>query len=290
METQNFSDFVQEIARGKVLKIAAALDRKIKAAPVEPIYRRYDWAMPSFDFGFIFDPAHSSFIGTEVCNDLWAQASDLVSENRMRLPFRECAFLFRYRETFNRYETVNLVHLRDDGESIWGDTYFQQAIDHPAKSRWTKTPFQFVLHPGLGVEMNFDPMVRLSPSWEHEYRLDLRSKYTEVLYAALLLGTRRASIEEEEIADAMPLIAANSVKPDGDDPKPLPATRIIKVNLPKLVATTRSRTVGTGSEKRPHERRGHYRSLQSGKQVWVNACKIHGGSDAPPKYSVLNAA
>lgn len=289
METQNFSDFVQALAQGKVLKIAAALDRKIKAAPIEPIYRRYDWAVPSFDFSFIFDPADSSFVGTEVCNDLWAEASELLSENKMRMPFPECAFLFRYRETYSRYETVNLVHLRDDGEAIWGDTFFQQAIDHPSKSRWTKTPFQFVLHPGLGVEMNFDPLVRLSPSWEHEYRLDLRSKYTEVLYAALLLGSRRASILEEA-ANPVPLIEVNRQRSEPDDLKPLPATRIIKVNLPVLVATARNRGRGIGSEKRPHERRGHYRNLQSGKQVWVNACKIHGGSGAPPRYSVLNAA
>lgn len=288
METQNFSDFVQELARGKVLKIAAALDRKIKAAPIEPLFRRYDWAIPSFEFGFIFDPADPSFVGNEVCNDLWAEASDLLSRNEMRLPFSECAFLFRYRETVNRYETVNLVHLRDDGEAIWGDTYFQQAIDHPSKSKWTKTPFQFVLHPTLSVEMNFDPMVRLSPSWEQEYRLDLRSKYTEALYAALLLGSRRNSVEEA-VADNVDPIEHAAPKGDNRDLGP-PATRIIEVNQSMLVAAARSKRVGIGSERRPHERRGHYRNLQSGKKVWVNACKIHGGSETRPNYSVINAA
>lgn len=289
METQNFSDFVQEIARGKVLKIAAALDQKVKAAPVEPIYRQYDWAMPSFDFGFIFDPADPSFIGVDTCNDLWAEASERLSENTMRMPFAECAFLFRYRETGNRDETVNLVHVRDDGEAIWGDTFFQQAIDHPTKSKWTKTPFQFVLHPGQGVEFNFDPMVRLTPFWENEYRLDLRAKYSEVLYAALLLISHRAQVEEDASDALAPIETANhgSVR---DDPKPIPATRIIRVNRQGLIAATRARRSGTAIERRPHERRGHYRQLRTGKQVWVNSCKIHGGSDVPPKYDIVNAA
>lgn len=285
MKTQTFSDFVHAAGQGKVMKVAAALDRKMKTAPIEPVYRRYDWAMPSFDFGFIFDPADPSFVGENVCNDLWREASELLSGNEMRMPFPECAFLFRYRETGDRYETVNLVHIRDDGEAIWGDTYFQQDADSPTKSKWTKTPFQFVLHPGLGVEANFDPLVRLTPFWENEYRIDLRSKYSEVLYAALMLSAHRAHLEDDG-SNTVALMAGS----EGHDLSHLPPTRIIKVNRPGLIAAARARSSGTGAEKRPHERRGHYRNLQSGKKVWVNACKIHGGQDAPPKYSVLNAA
>jgi hypothetical protein len=42
--------------------------------------------------------------------------------------------------------------------------------------------------------------------------------------------------------------------------------------------------VGVASTKSPHDRRGHWRILKSGRMVWVSESKIHGGSATPPEY------
>lgn len=43
---------------------------------------------------------------------------------------------------------------------------------------------------------------------------------------------------------------------------------------------------GTGSPRRPHDRRGHLRRYRSGKSVWVKASKIRGGAATGTEYRV----
>jgi hypothetical protein len=64
---------------------------------------------------------------------------------------------------------------------------------------------------------------------------------------------------------------------------PLPAVRLI--DLTKFHPSTGGTESGGGLV-RPHDRRGHYRTLQTGRIVPVRPAKIHGGSDSPPKYTV----
>lgn len=65
--------------------------------------------------------------------------------------------------------------------------------------------------------------------------------------------------------------------------KPLPAFITIE-NKP---AADRGEPSGhSGVAKLPHNRRGHWRNLRSGKRVWVRDCAIHGGSDVGRNYVV----
>lgn len=50
---------------------------------------------------------------------------------------------------------------------------------------------------------------------------------------------------------------------------------------------THDRTgVGSGAQRRAHDRRGHYRMLRSGKRIWINDMKIHGGGTGGRDYLV----
>jgi hypothetical protein len=69
--------------------------------------------------------------------------------------------------------------------------------------------------------------------------------------------------------------------------------RIIRINLdrPPTAPTGPSGHTGRrGIAKPPHWRRGHLRTLPSGRQVWVRHCAIHGGGSEAPWYEVAGAA
>lgn len=44
---------------------------------------------------------------------------------------------------------------------------------------------------------------------------------------------------------------------------------------------------GGGWQQPPHKRRGHWRNLKSGKQIWINDYSVHGGGDTGRFYRVV---
>lgn len=63
--------------------------------------------------------------------------------------------------------------------------------------------------------------------------------------------------------------------------------------LPPFIRITRDPTPasgdqgGTHASPTPHDRRGHWRTYKaSGKRVWINECKVNGGSPVPRSYRV----
>jgi hypothetical protein len=272
--------------QGKALSVVRNQHHlKVEVAPVPREYTCYNWSIPSFDFGHVYDPNSSACIGAERWNTEWQPVTELLEAEHFRLPFDECAFIFRYEETLLKHATTNIVHVyHDDDRSIVGNTWFQQEVNDPVKKRWTMMPFQFVVHQGapLSVEINFSTP-RLTSDVEADYREDCKAKYTEVLIATLLMSTKAAREEQDE-RTAQRIAQVNRGRELGKLP-PLPMTRVIHID--KTVTTTRAMTAtGTGSAKRPHDRRGHYRTLLSGKRVEVSPSKIHGGSEAAPSYRV----
>ena len=285
--TGGFADFYEAVRKGNAVAIVSnASSSRITVAPLWRDQIHHEWAVPSFDFGHVLDPhSPSTFIGEQAWKEMWPDVMDLLTGESFRLPFDECVYLVRYRETPQKWETVNLLHLwHDEDGTIAGNTYFQQDASQPVMRRWTLMPFQFVVHQGdnTGVEFNFDPRANLSPDVEAEYVLDMRTKYSEALVLTLLLRSNGIVIEEPELSRTAEV---NRGRASAKLP-PLSRTRVIRFGHLKRATSTVS---GIGSPKRPHERRGHYRKLRTGKVVPIAASKVHGGADAP-SYVVTGAS
>ena len=63
------------------------------------------------------------------------------------------------------------------------------------------------------------------------------------------------------------------------------------ISLGGPIGTHRSNGDGTGTHASPipHDRRGHWRTYKaSGKRVWVNDAKIHGGAETARNYAVMS--
>ena len=65
---------------------------------------------------------------------------------------------------------------------------------------------------------------------------------------------------------------------------PLPATRLLKINLDAAARISWSGRQGSHSAKSPHDRRGHWRTYKTtGKRVFVQETTIKGGSQGMPR-------
>lgn len=62
---------------------------------------------------------------------------------------------------------------------------------------------------------------------------------------------------------------------------PVPRVRLLNFDMPRIA---RPATQPTGRTVMPHYRRGTWRSLATGRRVWVRASAIHGGGDSPPPW------
>jgi len=89
-------------------------------------------------------------------------------------------------------------------------------------------------------------------------------------------NNERETVETEQLR----ILNAGRARAKNNPLPPLP--EFIRVsNEPRRVS---ERSEPTGITKQPHDRRGHYRTYRSGKQVWVRSCRIHGGSEEPRIY------
>lgn len=285
MATESYPDFVEAVRQRKALSIVSVSPQgRVEVASLPAEYRAHDLALPSFDFGYVFDPNDRSFIGKQTLDKMWAESLPIVRDGKFRIPFPECMFLFRYRETAQKYETVNLVHLweTDDGTVIC-NTFYQQDMTGITK-QWTKAPFQFEICAGNVLSYSFDDAANLSYASAADYQLDAHTKYTECVHACWLLRSNRVITETDEITPRLEQV--NRGRTSSGKLNPLPATRVIRFDRATLVSALPQGPAAPGSPKSPHERRGHYRKLRSGRETWVNASRIRGGQETQPQYEV----
>ena len=68
---------------------------------------------------------------------------------------------------------------------------------------------------------------------------------------------------------------------------PVPRVRVIDFSVVPPARTIATPSDGPKATRMPHFRRGTWRTLQTGRKVWVRPCAVHGGSpNAPPWYEV----
>ena len=221
-----------------------------------------DWALPSISFGQLDDMANSSEAWTKtVADEAWKEGAAHVLAGTFSLPFEECIYLFHYEETTQKYETINLLHLVTSGNEITGECYFWQPSAPGTMSQWTKDPWQFTIINGAGVEWAIEPHFegQIPASMAQDYKEDAKSSYTKVICATMLLGHGGKSSEPIEYVSGV-----NRGRALGKL-APLPDT--ITVRFDHAAIRQAYPAGGFSGAKQPHDRRGHYRTLASGKVI-----------------------
>lgn len=240
-----------------------------------------DWAMPSFNFGRLDDVGHSADAWSRtVWDEMWRQGSDHITAGTFRVPFAECVYLFRYSEDQSRYESVNLLHLVTSGDEITGECYSWSPNAPGHMCEWTKSPWQFTITNGSSIEWAIEPQfeAQLPAHLAARYHEDAKAAYTKVICATMLLAEGcRSSEATEYVAGVNRGRALGKLAP-------LPDTVSLRFGQTTLSRSYPAR--GSSGARQPHDRRGHYRTLRSGRVVPVRSSKIHGGADQSRTYSI----
>jgi hypothetical protein len=240
------------------------------------------WAFPCLNFGQLDDTADATKSWSpEVWNETWAEGVEHVENGTFRLPFEECAYLFHYADNQQKYETVNLIHLATMADGILGETYIWQP-SHPNSllQGWTKHPFQFVIMNDGTIEWSLHPSTRIDTHLVKEYEADVKATYTKVICATMLLTHGAKSTSPSAY-----VAGVNNGRALGKL-KPLPDTITIDLSSRYRSGSRLQGGFNTGVVRQPHDRRGHYRTLKSGKIIPVKASQIHGGSSQSRVYNV----
>jgi hypothetical protein len=173
---------------------------------------------------------------------------------------------------------VNLLHAVElDGGGVHLVGYFR-CFDAPGETgKWTQAPVQAIWCPETGwgalTETKFG-----SDHWYAERKEDAEVAFANLLVGTLLLARR----PDPPAADETEYLKRVNRGRTRGKLAPLPPVRLVDLTRYKY-----SSDAGDGKRhQRPHDRRGHYRRLNTGRLVPVRPAKIHGGSSAPPNYKV----
>jgi hypothetical protein len=163
---------------------------------------------------------------------------------------------------------------------IEGRTFSRVFTPRDTLNHWRYEPVGWALRDGRepGVEFGLAYESEIDSGWRNEYESQAKNKYTNVLVATMLLARKAATIE------AMgPL--STSMPSGGRQAKPSRIHRILYncVEIKRLGESGRHH-----ASPRPHFRRGHYRSLRSGRIISIKPSNVMGGGSEVPIYEAIS--
>jgi hypothetical protein len=170
-----YHDLVSAMRRNEVMRLWKQHGDRPEVLHLPLIMREANWALPVYDFSYLFDPSHSDYVGNRLFDSLYNEGVAVLQNSQFRLPYEEVVYLFKYTETAKRYQMINAVVLSDEGDAIVGHTYFKRPIKgDPIASRWTLAPGQFsLMADGSGIEISFFPDNDFSEHYLKDFTLNL---------------------------------------------------------------------------------------------------------------------
>ncbi|MCJ2054686.1 hypothetical protein [Methylobacterium sp. J-070] len=280
----SYPDFVNSMRWGRCFKIVKDDNQGSIVSYIDAIHKKYEWSFASFDFGFLFDDHNPKSIDKHSCDRLFENEIESLHDGRTRLPYEECAFLFRFMPTSSTPEAVNLIHLKETDLGISGSIYFKQNL-MPPRNLWTKSPAEFLLTNNWEARISFDPDSDPSEEQTSVQVVDCEVAYMRCIYGLSLLNSHRPTLTLMDDATEQ-LARINRVRLKAKILAPLQATCVIQVDRQAL-----SRSLDNSLKKvtsvRPHDRRGHYRNLSNGDRKWIKSTVVNGGSKSFPAYSIV---
>lgn len=267
------TSFYEALRKGQAVAINGQRGHKMLIEKLPP--KRLD-ALPTFDFGHLNDPSHADVWPKSLYDDLWQEYAE---SNRLHLPFDRSIFIFHWQETDAAFATINYYVVEREGVGIRLTNYFRHPHETGLKAQLTRgaasifvtDTMQYDFHASAG---RFDEAARESAAE------DLRAAFSAVV-AAVGLINRRQIVREHVVEPTMAAVNEGRSKA-----KLSPLLPPVRVKLGDAVIRSTGSHTGDGSPRLPHNRRGHWRNLRSGKRVWVRDCAIHGGSDVGRNYVV----
>ena len=216
-------------------------------------------------------------------------ALDAVQAKQFRLPYPRCGFLSylpasslaltrgpdRYRLLIGRYYLM-LAQELDDG------VLFSSFMLHDNKDHWAKQVWQVFLN-AKSIEYAYDPaaIATTDADFLDHFQIGTEHRVTHLLPQIHRLMTRRQGTVAAGVGTA--ITARINARRQNLQLGAVPAIRIIDLDAPEP-APAASASHGKGAPKAPHYRRSTWRTLPTGRKVFVSSAAIHGGTGSPPPW------
>jgi hypothetical protein len=270
----------EHFRRGRV----NVIQKQFKGAVfVDKVPRIDNWNVPSFDLGHLFDPNSPYQCDENQLTCIDNEVGRIARVGKITIPFNDCAFIERFSQSKDNSAGVRIIRAKRTGEKVVGEEYLYTYFGGEVGASWIKQPGDFVVSPEGYVEIRVDgEYFRESDKECVDSRIDIISEAS----ASLLRGIVLLSLGETSTMHCEHLARVNK-KRSLNKQRPLPPT--IKVRLGAVRVQGGESARGSGSSKQPHNRRGHYRKLASGKIVFVSGSRINGGTDKARSYKVVSA-
>lgn len=229
--------------------------------------------------------------------DTMTAALHEIEQGEFRLPFPTCALMWRV--------SAESVKVSDKNPNMWHDrynvSYLQQENDvitmhqftrHAWKvmgDRWAMQATSATIYPKNGeivVEVGTDPKANFDPDFQATLEQAATQRLALMLCQMYLILHRSGTVtfvtpgpESIRITERRKRLGLPEIG----------RVRVIQLDPPDRVVTLRqsAATPEATLTKAAHYRRGHYRTLRNGNQVWVRASAIHGGLGAKPPWFEL---
>jgi hypothetical protein len=222
------------------------------------------------------------------------KALQAIQTGAIKLPYERVAFMYHvssdnptlhrgpaHRQNHNARVYVMIVEEEDDGSiTIFSFYWHYTTMDH-----WVKQCFQARVTCGSDAQMEFAFHPDVLPHVEFMARFQCAIEHMILNFLAdwHRLMTHKGSVTfplPGKETQRINLRRSRLKLPD------VSAIRIIKLG-DLVLHVAPSAPSAPGAMKRPHFRKGTYRTLATGRRIWVRAMAIHGGGgDPPPWYEI----
>ena len=232
--------------------------------PLDHEWFQEDQACPSFDFGGLLNPYAKNGLSESYTRTLM---NDTLGADSIRLPYQKCIFFYQDRSPI---PTPILSFLRQTNDGFRADTFIE------TKDGWVRNYVAIRYMGGREYETIVD-----GESDEGHAQGIASTMMMNIATCCTILASPKATTF---VDGATPREAQHRHHPKHP---PIPTTRIVHFDQSKYVRPEAGELHAAAGMKAPHERRGHQRTLKSGRKVWVRSCSIHGGSSEAPVYRVV---
>jgi hypothetical protein len=225
--------------------------------------------------------------GDEMCNAL-----DAIRAGALKLPYPRVAFLYHVSSDnpalhagpkhlqCHRERVYAVVGEEEDDGSI---TCFSFMWHYRKMDHWTKQAWQAGVTCGSGsqIELSYDPGIVAPADFFEVYSQSNQDKILHFLTDLHRLMTHSGFVTFPSPGKETQKINQRRSRLNLPD---VPLVRIIKFDI-AVPKTAPHAPAVPGAPKRPHFRRGTYRTLATGRRVWVRPSAVRGGgADAPPPW------
>jgi hypothetical protein len=234
---------------------------------------------------------------TRISNAAQNEAMDAAIDGTFKLPYQRVAFLYYISERHSAHGLAPERHRLDDErvyavvaeEETDGSLTICCFVWHwRTQEHWIKQAWQGhvpIGTDGADVVIAFDPAFYDNADGEF---LEFYTRASEHRVIQFLIDCHKLMTKGGSVTLAAPGYRTEKINNRRGALKlPLvPPIRIIKFDNPVVVHDAPSEP---STAKRPHFRRGTYRTLATGRRVWVKPSAIHGGSGAAPPWYEIRA-